>query len=331
MDRYEKYKKRRAKRRGRRILFWIIILIVIAALYGGWRLWSCLHNVSPEFKFIFLTKNEAPLKLVNGEVLRLHPKDRLKILKVSTNICFNRGVRLVATGFDTNALFYEEMPLAVLLPDRDIFNQYSFRVMIKHFNQDLGHVDIVVEPHIEDWLERAERIIDRDRRVALLERALKLMPKDARIRNRLLEEYKTHKDWQKTALILEEMAKEKPDEGFLYDLLEVYESAGKKDKVISVLRRIIKKHPDDVETRLRLASTLEKRGKLKQAIREYERLLKRLKKADMVAIYKTLGYLYTKTKQPKQAISNYLKASQLDKGDANLYYNLSYLYEETGQ
>ena len=146
VDRYEKYKKRRAKRRGRRILFWIIILIVIAALYGGWRLWACLHNVSPEFKFIFLTKNEAPLKLVNGEVLRLHPKDRLKILKVSTNICFNRGVRLVATGFDTNALFYEEMPLAVLLPDRDIFNQYSFRVMIKHFNQDLGHVDIVVNP-----------------------------------------------------------------------------------------------------------------------------------------------------------------------------------------
>ncbi len=157
------------------------------------------------------------------------------------------------------------------------------------------------------------------------------MPKDDRIRNRLLEEYKTHKDWQKAALILEEMAQEKPDEGFLYDLLEVYESAGKRDKVISVLKRIIEKHPDDVETRLRLASTLEKREKLKEAIREYERLLKRLKKADMAAIYKTLGYLYTKTKQPKQAISNYLKASQLDKGDANLYYNLSYLYEEIGQ
>ena len=331
MDRYEKYKKRRAKRRSRRLLFWIVILVLAAAAYGGWRLWSCFYNVSPEFKFILLTKNEAPLKLVNGEVLRLHPNDKLKIIKVSTNVCFNRGVRLVATGFDTNALFYEEMPLAVLLPDRDIFNQYTFRVTIKHFNQDLGHVDIIVEPHMEDWLERAERIIDRDRRVAFLERALKLMPKDDRIRDRLLEEYKARKDWQKAALILEEMAKEKPDEGFLYDLLEVYESAGKKNKVISVLRRIIKKHPEDVETRLRLASTLENRGKLKEAIREYERLLKRIKKADKLAIYKTLGFLYTKTKQPKKAISNYLKASQLDKKDANLYYNLSYLYEETGQ
>ncbi|UCB51148.1 MAG: tetratricopeptide repeat protein, partial [Deltaproteobacteria bacterium] len=291
MDRYEKYKKRRTKRRARRIVFWVLILFVIFAFYAGWRLWSCIHNVSPEFNFILLTKNDAPLKLVNGEVLRLHPKDRLKILKVSTNICFNRGVRLVARGIDANALFFEETPLAVLLPDRDIFNQYNFRVIIKQFNQDLGHVDMVVEPHVDDWLERAERIIDRERRVALLERALQLMPKDERIRNRLLGEYKALKDWQKAALILEEMAQEKPDEGFLYDLLDVYESSGRTDKVISVLKRIVKKHPDDVETRLRLASILEKTGKLKEAIREYERLLKRLKETDMVAIYKTLGYL----------------------------------------
>jgi tetratricopeptide (TPR) repeat protein len=331
VDRYEKYKKRQTKRRARRIGFWFIILLLIVALYAGWRLWSCIHNVSPEFKFILLTKNEAPLKLVNGEILRLHPKDRLKILKVSTNICFNRGVRLAAKGFDANALLIEEMPIAVLLPDRDIFNQYSFRVMIKQFNQELGHVDIVVEPRVEDWLERAERIIDRKRRVALLERALQLMPKDARIQSRLLEEYKALKNWQKAALILEEMAQEKPDEGFLYDLLEVYESAGKTDKVISVLRRIVNKHPNDVESRLRLASTLEKRGKLKEAIREYERLLKRTKKTDMVAIYKTLGYLYTKTNQLTKAISSYLKAVELDKRDANLYYNLSFLYEKTGQ
>ena len=331
VDRYEKYKKIRTKRRARRIRFWVIILFVVVAIYAGWRLWSCLYNISPEFNFILLQKNDAPLKLVNKEILRIHPNDRLKILKISTNICFNRGVRLAAKGFDANALLIEEMPIAVLLPDRDIFNQYSFRVMIKQFNQELGYVDMIVEPHIEDWLERAERIIDRDRRVALLERALKLMPKDDRIRNRLLEEYKSLKDWQKAASILEEMAQEKPDEGFLYDLLEVYESTGRKDEVISVLRRIIEKHPDDVETRLRLASTLEKRGKLKEAIREYERLLKRIKKPDMVAIYKTLGYLYTKTNQPKKAISNYLKAVEMDNRDANLYYNLSYLYEKTGQ
>jgi tetratricopeptide (TPR) repeat protein len=331
VDRYDKYKKRRKKRRARRILFWAIILVVLAALYGGWRLWSCLHTVSPQFNFIFLAKNESRLKLVNGEVLRLHPNDRLKILKVSTNVCFNRGVRLAARGFDANALLIEEMPIAVLLPDRDVFNQYSFRVNIKQFNQVLGHVGILVEPHIEDWLERAERIIDGERRVAFLERALELMPKDDRIRNRLLDEYKSLKDWKKAASILEHMAQEKPDEGFLYDLLEIYESTGKKDKVTSVLKRIIKKHPDDVDTRLRLASTLEKRGKLKEATREYERLLKRLKKEDSVSIYKKLGYLYTKTNQPKEAISNYLKAVELDKKDANLYYNLSYLYEKDGQ
>ncbi len=330
MDRYE-YKKRRAERRSHRTARWVIILVVIAALYGAWRLWSCLYNVSPEFNFILLTKNGTPLKLVNGEVLPLHPKDRLKILKVSTNICFNRGVRLVARGLDVNALRLEEMRVAALLPEREVFNKYTFRVEIKQFNHEMAHVDMVIEPRVEDWLDRAERIIDRNRRVALLERASKLMPEDDPIRNRLIEEYKSLKEWQKAALMLEEMARERPDEELLYDLLQAYEAMGKTDEVISVLRRILEKNPDNADIRLRLASTLEKRGRLKAAIKEYERLLDRLQKNERVPVYKTLGYLYTKTNQFKEAISSYLKALELDKEDANLYFNLSYLYEKIGQ
>ena len=304
---------------------------MIGAFAAGWWLWASLYNVSPQFNFILINKNQQPLKLLNGESVHFHPGDRLQILKISTNIFLNWGVRLVAPGFDVNALLYEEVSLDSLLPDRDIFNRYNFRMKVKRYNLDMGYVDLVVEPHVEDWLDRAERTIDRGRRVALLERALKFMPSDDRIRDRLIAEYMDLKLWQKAATMLEEMAKETPDRKHLYDLLQVYEGMSKTDGIISALRRLLKDDPEDLEVRLRLASLLEKAGKLKGAIKEYEKVLAGLEERDRLPIYKTLGFLYTKTKQTKKAISIYLKAVELDKKDANLYYNLSHLYEKRGQ
>ena len=268
---------------------------------------------------------------MNGDILQIHPKDRIRILKVSTNICFNHGVRLISSRFDVDALRYEEMTFSTILSNLDIFSQHIFKVNVKRYNIDMGYVDIVIEPDVQDWLDRAERIIDKTKRVAILERAYKLAPHDNRIRERLIKEYKFLERWPKVAQMLENMAKEKPDEKTLYDLLEVYEPMSKKKEIISVLIRLIKMNPDDVDIRLRLASALEDAGKLKGAIKEYEEVLKRIEKMDRLPIYKTLGYLYTKTNQLQKAISSYLNAVALDKKDINLYYNLSSLYESTAQ
>ncbi|MBW1861124.1 MAG: tetratricopeptide repeat protein [Deltaproteobacteria bacterium] len=314
-----------------RTAFWVIILLAIGIFSVAWWLWSCLFNVSPQFNFILFKKNEHPLKLLNGETLNIHPKDRLRISKISTNICFNHGVRLVAMGFDVNAVLYEGMAFSTLLPNKDIFNQYKFRVKVKRYNQDMGYVDIVVEPHLEDWLDKAERTLDRTRKVAILEQTLKMAPKDNRITDRLIEEYKSLKKWPQVARMLEKMAKEKSDQKVLYDLLEVYEAIPKTDGIISVLRRLVEQDPDDMEVRLRLASALEKSGKLKGAIKEYEELLKGMEKEDRLPVYKVLGYLYTKTDQSKKAISSYLHAVELDEKDVNIYYNLSILHEKIGQ
>lgn len=297
----------------------------------AWWLWSCLFDVSPQFNYILIEKNELPLKLLTGEVLQLNPQDRIRILEISTNICFNYGVRLISSRFDVNALLYEAMTFSTLLSNRDIFNRYKFRVEVKRYNHEMGHMDIVVEPNVQDWLDRAERIIDKTKRVAMLERALKLVPNDHRIRDRLILEYKSLKSLPKVAQLLENMAREKPDQKILYDLLEVYEAMSKTDKMIFVLRKLVMISSDDVDVRLRLAFALEEAGEFKGAIKEYEELLKRMGREDRLPINKTLGYLYTKTNQIRKAISSYLNAVALDKKDVNLYYNLSSLYEEIGQ
>jgi tetratricopeptide (TPR) repeat protein len=324
-------RKSRKNPRAGRTVFWLITLFIIGALVAGWWLWSCLYNVSPQFNFILIQKDDQSLKLLNGETLYLHPNNRIRILNVSTNICFNIGVRLVADGFDIDALRYEEMPFSDLLQDRDILNRYTSRIRVKRRNLDMGYIDMVVEPYVEDWLNKADRSIDRERRIAILERAMKAMPDNKRIRDRLIEEYKSLKSWYRAALMLEEIAKKNPDKESLYDLLEVYEAMSKRDGIISVLRRLIEADPEDLDLRLRLASSLEKAGKVREAIKEYEDLLKRMAKEDRLSVYKALGYLYTKSGKTKSAISSYRSAVELDKKDSNLYYNLFILYQKIGQ
>jgi len=279
---------------------------------------------------MLIKKNEQSLKLLNGEVLHLHPKDKIKILKISTNIRFNRGIRLTSKGFDVNALLHEEMSFATLLPDRDIFNIYRFQITVKRYNDNIGKIDMVVEPFIEDWLDKAERIINRSKRVAILERALKLVPDDNRIRVKLVEEYKSQKNWPQAARMLEEMAKKKPQREVYYDLIEIYKAMSKSDGVISVLKKLIMIDQKDIDTRFRLASILEKSKRFKEAIIEYESILKLMEREERLPVYKILGYLYTETGQIKKAINRYLDAVDLDEKDVNLYYNLSHLYEKAG-
>ncbi len=311
--------------------FWIVVLLLVGAFSVGWWLWSCLYNVTPRFNFILLTKNGQAMRLLNGEILNIHPKDKLLIEKVSTNICFNQGVRLAASGFDVNALLYDGMVLSELLPDRDVFKQYKFRIEVKRNNEQMGHVDILVEPRLADWLEKVEQTSDRSQRVAILEKMTKMYPAETRIRDRLIEEYKSLQRWPQAAKLLEEKAqKERKREGLL-DLLGVYEAMSNQDGIISVLQTLAKQNPDDLEVRLRLASALEKAGRLPEAIETYEGLLKGASSEDRLAIFKILGYLYTETNQLQQAIASYLQAIALDQSDVNLYYNLSILYEKTGQ
>jgi len=324
----QKARKRRSKTNG---AAWIAAILFVAALGVAWWFWNCIYNVSPSLDYVLIEKNKQQLKLLSGETLRVYPHEPVKILKIATNMCFNRGIRLSATGFDVNALLYERLSFATLLPQRDIFKQYRFRVTVMHYDRAIGDIGIILEPQVEDWLDKANKIIDDTRRLSLLEKALRLAPNDRRVKDRLVSEYIAQKKWKKAASLLEEIFSEEPDQQILYSLLEIYESMPDRNRVIFTLRRILEVNPNDLEMRLKLASVLESSGNITRAIQEYEKLVKRMAKEDRLSIYKTLGYLYTEKGEIARAIENYLKALEMDKNDPNLYYNLSYLYEKAGR
>jgi len=309
----------------------VTILLLLSALAGGWWLWHYKFTQSPRLNYITLSINHETRRILSGETLALHPNDRVKILDISTNIPFNLKIRLSAEGLDVNALRYEELIISDLLPHGEAFDLYNFTIHAKYYNRDIGDLIWVIQPYTEDWLDKANRIIDNDMRLGILERGQHLTPENRRLSRRLLDEYKTLKKWKRAARMLEEMAEKKVDYDTLAELIEVYKNMDNKDGTILALKRLINLDPDDLEARRELAEILEKSGDWNSAIREYEDLLKRTNQKDRLPIYKTLGYLYTKTGKTEKAISCYLNAAKIDQKDANLHYNLSHLYEKLNQ
>ena len=322
--------KRNKKKPGqRRTAFWFTIALIIGIFLAAWWIWPGLYKASPRLNFILLEKNGDFIKLLNGEALRLHPQDRLRIARISTSITFNVGVRLIAAGLDIEALIHEELPIASLLPREAKYRSNAFRAFVKQNNLELGYVDLVVEPFLEDWLDRAARAIDPALRLSVLEEAAAFAPEDEQVREILLQEYKAQKKWAKAASLLEEALRRKTDEKRLLELLHVYETTADTRGVISVLQRLIKENPKDAGLRLDLAEILEKAKRTREAIKEYEASLDLVQ--EKLPLYKTLGYLYSQTNAPRKAIEAYLKALELDGKDVNLYYNLAALHQKTGE
>lgn len=313
-----------------RTFFLSAVLFILAVLGGGYLLYTGLYPDDIRFNYIVITKNNSPLKILRGETVKFHPSDICKIQEISTNVYFNHGVRIVSTGMDVNSLLYDETVLEKLLPDNDIFNHYEFSVEIKYQADVIGKINLIIEPTANDWIDKAIRSIGSERKIKMLEKALKSGFDEKPITNMLVDEYIAAKEWDKAAILLEKNAKDSVDQEYLTRLLELYETVKNTKKVISTLKRLIKLSPDDISLKYKLAEIYGNSNKIDSAIKEYKSLISLVPKEDLGWIHKEMGYLYTKKKWPKTAIKSYLKALELDKEDINLYYNLAELYERTG-
>ncbi|MBW1785408.1 MAG: tetratricopeptide repeat protein [Deltaproteobacteria bacterium] len=314
-----------------RPVFWIILLLVVASFAAGWYVRHFRNTLSPHFEYFLISVNQEQRKIVAGKTTRLHPADRVRIQQVATNVPLNFRIRLVSEGIDAEALQFEEMRLSDLLPHKEMFDHYRFRVRVKYRNKDLGYSDWEVRPYPADWLDEADRILETERRIVFLARARELLPEDDRIRQRLLTEYKAAGRPAQAAAMLEEGLSKNVSRERLSGLLELYRAMSAEDRIISVLRRIVSLDPDDLDARIELAERLEKQGGEDESIKQYQEILKRVGPAEQLILCKQLAYMYTESGRFDKAVKYYLKAAELDDGDANLYYNISYLYEKLGE
>ena len=324
------------KRRRTRTIFLLALLFLSGSLYlhfGGpgsnyFRLSvKRLLDPVPVFNHIIIEHNGTKRRLTADQALHTHPYDSLKIVKIATSVPFNRGIRLFSEGFDINALS-EEMVIAKLLPGQDIFHHYAYTIKIKHRNDCIGKVTLVISPTAEDWLEKANRIIDPKKRLDFLNLATKEEEDNLRLKIRLADEYLALKKWEQGARVIEDIIAEKEDLNFMKKLVDAYEHLNDYNKVITTLKRILVKTPQDLEIRVRLAGLLEKQGRPKEAVEQYIVILPRLSKDEKTVAMKSIGYLLFQAGQKEKALYWYLKAAKYDRKDPNLYYNIGSIYEE---
>lgn len=308
-----------------------MVLLIMAVLgASGWFYYG-LYLVAPQLNSLLVLVNGEPRQLIPGDNIALHPKDRVKILKVSTSIPLNLHIRLASPGFDVEALRYQEEPLFRLMPRQDMFQSCHFIVSVKYRNQDLGRVTMDIKPYVDDWLDKAARTIDKKQRLAVLQKAYAMFPDDERLKQKLLDEYRAQGKWKSAAALLEKVSGDTRDRNALLALLETYRAASNTKGMVTVLTKLVKLDPKDTDLRFQLAEILEKQGRLQSAVREYEAILRGIPRKEQLLLYYKLGYLWAKLKKYKKAISFYKKASDLDPKDKNLFYNLSYLYETIGR
>jgi len=327
------------KKRKKRTIFFVIALFLSGLLYlalGG--LGSNYFKISlnkllypvPVFNHIIIEHNGAIKRLTSGQIFHIHPSDSLKIVKLSTSIPFNRGIRLYSTGFDVNALQTQTI-VTKLLPNHNMFRHYSYTITIKHSNNNIGEVSFIIAPSLEDWLTKANRIIDPQKRTAFLHTAVKEEKDNFQIKMRLADEYMAQKKWKERAHIIEGILKEKEDPNLLKKVLDAYEHLHSYNKVIATVKKILIHSPEDLDLRLRLAELLEKKGRLKEAAEEYTTILPKLTRNERIVCMKNIGYLLFQAGQKNKALHWYLEAAKYDKKDPNLYYNIDSIYDELGK
>jgi tetratricopeptide (TPR) repeat protein len=326
----------RKKKRNLRAILLVVALFLAAVFYfytGGAGTGNIkaklkeLFYAEPVFKYITVEHNGVKKNFSDGQIISIYPYDSFKILKTATTTLFNRGIRLFSKGFDVNAL-QEGVAIEKLLPNRDIFHRYVFNIEIKHRNKKIGEVGLVISPSVEDWLERASRIVDNNKRLDFLRMAIREQKDSFRLKMKLADECLALKKWKEGAEIIEDLVKDREDLDLMNKLVDVYDHLRSYDNLINTLRKILAKAPEDLELRVRLIGYLEKTGRSKEAVKEYMSIMSELPEDEKIASMKNIGYLLFQSGQKKEALQWYLKAAGYDTKDPNLYYNIGSIYGE---
>lgn len=321
----QRTRKRRVKRRTSP--FWPVILILVLLILLLYKTIVCLTPEIPRLNYVIIKKNDSIIKLLNGETLTLRPSDIIRIEEVSTNICFNHGVRLYSPKMDIESARFEPCTLDYLAGKLNIFEIHSYVISVKRFNKEIGRFKITVKLTPKELIERAQRIINIQKRIQFLEKAHKLYPDDGKIIKTLINDYRKEKRWDKLISLAEGLKKTEEN---LRILLDAYEKSSRKKGIISTIKELLKINPKDLNLILRIATLYEESGNIESAINYYKMAIPLSTKEKKHKLYKTIGYLFAKKGKLKSSISYYEKAHQLSPKDSDVLYSLSSLYQKTG-
>lgn len=159
------------------------VLAILIVLYSCWD----LLIDGPRFHGIEVILNQKEIFLQPNATLEVFSNDKIFLKKVKTNIPFNIGLKVEAKGIDLEGLTSSPQIMHDLLQGEwsqveQIVINFSFR------NSNLGVINILFKPVVEDWLERAGMILDPKKRLLFLKNSLISTDYDPLIQKRITKE-----------------------------------------------------------------------------------------------------------------------------------------------
>ena len=309
-------------------LFFIIFFLLsgIALIY-----WFHASHTIPDFKNVNFKVNGKNLIIENNGEITLHPHDIVGIDKVNTTGFPYANIRLVSESIDAEALRYEPALLSGLLPGNEIFGHYLFNVQVYCRNNAIGRFDIIVRPYVEDWLQKAGKIIFPNSRAAFLEKAASFAPESREINQQLISAYLDAEMNSKAIEMLESEWNKREEQYTLMKLWELYKLTDNINGQISVTGRFVEKGWDTNKLWLaEQAAIFEKTGDIAGAVKNYEKLLDGLDEKESIPVIKHIAFLSAENDDFLNAVKYYLEAVKLGSDDPNIFYNLASIYERQG-
>ena len=286
----------------------------------------------PGFKNIIFKVNGNYQSIENNGVITLHPHDIVFIEKINTTGVFPSDIPLVCESIDVEAMQEEPLLLSGLLPGNEIFNHYLFGVQVYCRDSKIGSFNIAVQPYVEDWLQRAGKIINPDSRVVFLEKAASVVPNSREISRELLSAYMHAGMNDKTIEMLESEWNKSGEQDILVKLWEQYKVTDNVDGQISVAGRFIEKGWDSNNLWLaEQAAIFEKTGNIPKAVKCYEKLIAGLEGKERIPVAEHIAFISAENNAFDDAVKYYLEAVKLGSGDPNIFYNLAAVYDRQGK
>jgi len=112
-------------------------------------------------------------------------------------------------------------------------------------------------------------------------------------------------------------------------LSDYYIKSGDDEKAIKYLRMVIRKSPDMVLAKFRLAELLRKRGELDEAVTFYETIIEKLNRDEQIYVLKQVAGIYYRSGQFEKAKDYFKSAYEIDK-DIQTAYSIALVKEAAG-
>ncbi len=288
---------------------------------------STLKSGRPKLEAVVLDVNGRRVELTSGQSIVLRPLDHLRVVRIKTSLFSEKDLRLEGVGFEARPL-WTGVKISDLLPVTA--EPASYPLEVSKGPQILGRISLVPVVMPVDWALLAAQVTGQAR-LTLLQKALSADPNNVILLDQIQRTARHLGRMEEAAAALAVKLKIAFSLSELATLAQLYRELGATDDEAEILNRLAALEPDNPAWAEQLLNLAEASHDQELTVTALEKLAKGPSKVRSAEASKKLGYTLAQAGRWAEAAAAYEKAAEIDPQDANVFQNLSVIYDKLGQ